>query len=1121
MTVVTCPACSAQLPANFKFCGECGAKLPARAVASPPPSSAGEPQAAARDEFRDVTILFADVTGFTALSERLDAESVHELMNACFDGLGRIVQAHGGHIDKYIGDSIMALFGAPTAHEDDPIRAAETALEMQAFVAKFATEHPTGTGNAPPFKMRIGLNCGTVVAGAIGAAVRRDYSVMGDAVNTASRLEAAADPGTILASGDFKRRVAQQFSFGAVRLLHLKGKEKPIEAYVLQGDRTSAAASTEADAPFVARSREAELIRLALNEDDTSGRWIEVRGPLGIGKTRLVEVALGRDRRLSVLRVTSRPSTAARPFALVRRIVQGVSHEILGTTEPPQSLDQFVRGLGPFADGLENYVSALWYIAAPDALGLKSPDPDPLTFRLTAERGLSILLANLARVRPTQVLFLDAYDFSDAETRNFLERFCASSPGEAPPIVTTVRGEGIASTQATAVIDLPALDDRSARELVKRVTKAAPLSEDVTRDIVRRGAGVPLFIKELVAKVEDDMASGATGAAAHSGARSTLTSALPGSLLGVMLARLDRLDPAARDFLGVCAVQGSEFSTKVASGIWRTRARAADDAKRMLDDLERRQFIDKIPGDGGRYTFSQELMQNACYDRMLRRDRRELHKSVAEVLIADAGDAQGVSPEVLATHYENSEQWLAAARQNVRAGDRAAALFANADALARYARALTALGEAGNQEVEHRAIAFDASRGAALVCLRIGDYAALKNHSAKMSDVASDPPAQVEAIRLRALAHMHGGDLEATEKLLKEATARLPEAEGGRGCTSVAGRLSYDYADVCYRLGRNNDAAAFIARCRALCDGAAAEVIRLDILEGRLAHVEGRFEDATALYERAHRAAQRAGSVSEEALTSNCMGNAARDSGRYAEAEAHFQRALDVWSRVGMTEAIAGAHNNLANLAISRGDRPRASHHYREALNAFEKIGNSAGRSIALMNLAILAIESGDATTAVRKADKACALLETTGNRMLLGLARVIKGEALIEMARFDDAQQLLDGVLKDYSEASHPLALAGAHRGLGRIRSAQDQNTSAIGNLAKSLELFDRLKRVQESARTQIHLAAAHRAQGDMKNARRLLTDAHKKFTDIGAGQDLEKCEAMLAALTSGDPDQ
>lgn len=1109
MAAVTCPNCSTEIPAHFKFCGECGVRLPARKAQD------GSVPQAQRDEFRDVTILFADVTGFTALSEKLDAEAVHELMNACFDGLGQIVQAHGGHIDKYIGDSIMALFGAPTAHEDDPVRAAETALEMQAFLTEFAARHKRSDEDAVPFKMRIGLNCGTVVAGAIGAAVRRDYSVMGDAVNIASRLESHAEPGTILASADFKHRVEQQFAFGPAQLLHLKGKERPIEAYVLCGEHAGLDLPVAADADiFVARNRELEDVIRALTSRPHDPAWIELRGPLGIGKTRLAEVALARQHSIRPLAIPSRATTAARPFALMRRILQALRQDLAGLVAPPGSREEFAAALAPVADGLEPYLNAIWYIAAPDALGLVRPDPDPLTFRLTLERGLTVLLGNVGKLQPRRLLFLDAFDVADAETRSFLERARVGSAKAFPAILTTVRGNGLPSPQASCVVDLGGLDNAASRQLIVLLSGSSSLAADVVDDIVRRSAGVPLFIKELVRKVEADIAS---GHAPSTGGRSAV-SALPGSLLGVMLSHLDRLAAPARELLGQCSVQGSEFTRSIASGIWAGRGGDASEVVRLFGDLERRQIISRVLGDAERWAFTQELMQNACYDRMLRRDRRELHKAVAAALVTAAAGEQGVSPELLATHYENAENWLAAAQQNLRAGDRAADIFANTDALARYARVLSALDElAGTTDTGTEIHAFMAHRGAAQVRLRIGDYPALKDHADRMLAVAGSRAGRAEAVRLKAQGFMHGGDLETADKMLIQACELSIDTDtDGDGCGSVTARVAYDHADVCYRLGRNRDAASFIAASRKHCKAGSTDTIRLDILDGRLAHTEGRFEDATALYERAYHAAQQAGSLSEEALTSNCMGNAARDSGRYTQAESHFLRALDVWTRTGNTEAIAGAHNNLANLAISRGDQTNAAYHYGEALSAFEKIGNTAGRSIALMNLAILAIESGDAAAAVNKADVACTLLQVSGNRMLLGLARVIKAEAMIDAVRLDEARCELESVVAEYSEASHPLALAGAYRGTGRIHLANARHDEAISEFERSLALFERLKRVQEAARTEVQLATALRGRGDLQAATAYLQKAKDRFTAIGAIRDLQRAEALLQSISS-----
>jgi len=378
-----------------------------------------------------------------------------------------------------------------------------------------------------------------------------------------------------------------------------------------------------------------------------------------------------------------------------------------------------------------------------------------------------------------------------------------------------------------------------------------------------------------------------------------------------------------------------------------------------------------------------------------------------------------------------------------------------------------------------------------------------------MRTAATIPAAGAEADRLEAQGRMHRGELDAAFNLLALARARLPQ-ENAADQEIIRGSLLYDHADVCHRLGRNSDAADLIGQCRNQCAPEGADAIRLDILEGRLAHTEGRFEAAVDLYQRAHHLAHGAGSLSEQALTSNYMGNAARDIGRYDEAEAYFTSALEVWNRTGMTEPIAGAHNNLANLAISRGDPGAAEHHYGEALVAFDKIGNTAGKAITLMNLAVLAIESANPAIAVTRAENARALLDTSHNRVLLGLASVIKGEALIEAERLKEAEEIFEIVMADYTEATHPLAIAGTLRGLGRIRETTGNREEAIALLKRALALYERLKRVQEAARTEVFLAHALDGAGKRIEAKEHLDSARRIFAEIGARRDLERAEAM-----------
>lgn len=1117
MTVVTCHSCGTQPPAGAKFCGECGAKLaPADVPATEPvpsaplsPASAAPTPALGRDEFRDVTVLFADVSGFTAMSERLDPEAVHRIMNACFDGLGQIIQRHGGHIDKYIGDSIMALFGAPTAHEDDSTRAAEAAIEMQIFLATFAKAHAREAGQT--FKMRIGLNCGLVLAGAVGTEGRRDYSVMGDVVNIAARLEQMARPGSILASADFKQRVARSFAFGPAVTLQLKGKERATQAFELVEERLADATSDGApdDRPFTGRVTEISELRDAIRIQDHRPRWIEIRGGLGIGKSRLVQQAFGGRADVTLVPIVARPATRLRPFALARRLLFAVHHHFAADSAALVDRTQFVAGIAPVSANLEPFLNALWYLAAPDALGLKTPDPDPLTFRRTVERGLKQLLSNIADYDHSIVLYLDAYDFGDEETRAFMERAWKRG-GAVPPVIATLRSDESAAPQTTQTIRLGPLDGAAAARLVALLSAKEPLTRDIVSEIVARSDGIPLFIEELTRKVAEDRAAAATPGSATAAPQL----ALPSSLLGLMISRLDRLEPEERDALAQCAVQGVEFSMLIAERVHEARGGKPETLRRVLHSLERRSIVQSARSADDRWSFAQILMQNACYDSMLKRDRRALHSAVADSLMAASGGARGVSAELLSSHFELSERWLDAAAQNIRAGERAADIYANSDALARFQRALRALGELDSDTQETRHLAFSAHRNAGLVTLRIGQYGVLETHAHAMRDVASTGLERAEADRLAAQGLLHRGNADAAEHLLTAACDQAFAATAVQGAAgghdTVTCHILYDLADVRMRQGAFASALDLIGRCRTLVGADCSEALQLDILEGRIAHTQGRFQDAVALYEIAHQRAARAGSLSEEALTSNYMGNAARDVGRYGDAETYFAKALAIWSRVGLAESIGGAHNNLANLAISRGDVATARDHYTRAQHAFDDIGNAAGQALALTNLAILDIETGMFADAVVKSAKASDQFAKSGNRVLFGLSTVIMGEALIEQDRLGDARAAFETVLAAYDEITHPLAIAGSRRGLGRVALAEGTISDAIADLETAHVLYEKLAREQEAARTELHLARALSKAGRLADAHARLTNARQRFAAIGAINDLEKAERL-----------
>ena len=308
-----CPHCGNEIPQSFRYCGYCGRCI-AEAKGDAALRQQAETQTLSRDERRDITVLFCDVSGFTSLCERLDAEEVHAVMNECFTGLGRAIQEHGGFVDRYLGDALLALFGAPIAHEDDPVRACFAALAMNTFLAAFSEQHRSRTGM--DLQMRIGVHCGIVVAGGVGSQARLVYGARGDTMNTAARLQSAAQPGAILVSREVVKRTRSMFEFTLPQRFVLKGKVQPVDACQLLRKTEERREGSDEWAVVRLVGRETELHQLAqhVRAPHPFCRWTEVVGEQGIGKTRLVQGAVHMVPGSRLLLVTADPDTRIQPF---------------------------------------------------------------------------------------------------------------------------------------------------------------------------------------------------------------------------------------------------------------------------------------------------------------------------------------------------------------------------------------------------------------------------------------------------------------------------------------------------------------------------------------------------------------------------------------------------------------------------------------------------------------------------------------------------------------------------------------------------------------------------------------------------------------------------------------
>ena len=493
-----CGRCGEWAPDRARFCPECGTRL-AAAVA-------------VEERRKVVTVVFADVVGSTALGERVDAETLHWAMQRWFDRMRRAVERHGGTIEDYRGDGVMAVFGIPVAHEDDALRAARAALEMR------DAGRELGAPRGVALRVRIGLNTGQAATGS--RADGRSFTT-GDAVNVAARLEQAAPVGEILLGAATYRLVAHAVEAEAVAPLTVKGKQAALAAYRLLGAASQGAGPAAAHRrPMVDREDEAARV-LAAFERASDARACElctVVGSPGVGKSRLV-------------------AELARTFADRATIASGRCLPY-GETLTWWPLVEALGGLLEALDGAE-------HPAIPRAAEVLDGDPVAPD---EAQWALRVVLERLARRRPL-VLAVDDLQWADPSFLDLLDHLTEAvrdAPllllGTAPPGAVR-RPPGLAAGAVT----LDPLPDAHAGELLGRLAGAAPIGADARSRILEVAEGNPLFVVELVAMAED-------------GGEALTDVALPPTIQALLAARLDRLAPAERVVLEAAAIEGKEFT---------------------------------------------------------------------------------------------------------------------------------------------------------------------------------------------------------------------------------------------------------------------------------------------------------------------------------------------------------------------------------------------------------------------------------------------------------------------------------------------------------------------------------------------------------------------------------
>jgi adenylate cyclase len=1012
-----------------RYCSSCGATI---ADASPSLQVSEDTPAALGEQRKVVTVLFADLSGSTPLGERLDPEQLRGVYERYFSALSRQVRRYEGTIDKYVGDAIMAVFGAPMSHEDDAERAIRAGLAMQGAIAELNDDVEREHGVR--LALRVGINTGEVVAGLLASDAQHAYTVVGDTVNTAHRFEAIAPTGEVVVSEATRQLAIHHFEFEALPAVALKGKRDDVVPYRVvraREDEVFPGVGT-----LVGRASEMEELRAALG-DALEGRGcaLALVGEAGVGKSRLV-LEFRRELAAGLPRLVGRCASYAQntPYALLAELLRGTF--AIGASDPePAARGRVLEGMSRFGIEASDAVTTLLL----DLLGFgERSSIGPELKRQIVVSTTRELLARATAELPL-VIVVEDMQWIDSASASVLTDVVDGLPTLACLLIITSRPGG-APSWATRSIALRPLGEDDATALIAELATDA-LSADLQTRVRERTAGNPFFIEEVVRH-----------------ARASGVGDIPATIQEAVEARLDHLADAPREVLDTGAIVGRSFWYRL---IHRVLPRLP--LAEHLDTLERESFIARrATRPELTYAFRQPLIQEVAYRMQLASTRRVMHGRVGAAIEALYEQRLDEFTDTLAYHYGRSDDGAKARTWLVRAGDRARTLFANDEALTAYRAALdrTTDDNTATAILEHIGD----------IETLVGQYdEALATYARARERVGiGDPALDARLLRKTGAAYRWKGDYASALRTLDDARARLGSADDAEAARIALqlGMAEFHRGDYPaaraplmqgVELGRRVGADDVLAEGLKLLGnvannlGALREAVEqynlsLEIFErlddkagiadlrsnlGNMYRRMGRFDAALSEHRASLALRQRIGHRWGVGTSHNNIGEVLRSMGRPAEAVPSLERALETWDAIGASAAAGLARMNLGSARVEAGDIVRGRADLREALGRLQgtKFLPSAHRDLALAELA-----AGDADAAAGHAEQALALARAANARQTEAQVERVLGQIALARGERERARELLETSRRTFNELGEQTELARTDAVLARV---------------------------------------------------------------------------------------
>jgi predicted ATPase/class 3 adenylate cyclase len=1073
-----CPQCGSPNAPTVKFCGECGTRLDEAA----PAAAAAPPRAAPVSERRLVSVLFADLVGFTSLSESRDAEEVREFLTRYFETCRTLITRYGGTVEKFIGDAVMAVWGTPTAREDDAERAVRAAVELTAAVSALGQE-----AGAPELRARAGVLTGeaAVTIGAEGQGM-----VAGDLVNTASRIQSAADPGTVLVGESTRRATEAAVAYEDAGLHELKGKSESVQlwrALRITAGLKGALKSSVLEAPFVGRERELRLLKELFHASGENGKaqLVTITGIAGIGKSRLSweffkyidgladDVWWHRGRCLSY-------GEGVAYWALAEMV--RMRCEIVEDEEPASAREKLRATL---EEHLADEEERRWVEPRlAHLLGLEEGAPGDQENLFSAWR---ILFERLSEESPVVLVFEDM-QWADAGLLDFLEYLLEWSRSHplyvlalARPELTDKRPSWGAGKRNFTSLYLEPLSALMMNELLAGLVPGLP--EDLRSAILQRAEGVPLYAVETVRMLIDRGLLVQHGNV-YQPAGPIDTLEVPETLHALIAARLDGLSAEERALVQDAAVLGKTFTKQ---GISSLSGAESEQLEQLLGALLRKEILtvqaDPRSPERGQYAFLQDIVKHVAYETLSRHERKARHLAAARHLETASSDEDEIV-EVIAAHYVDAynaapddpdagELRETARKMLVRAGDRAASLAATAEAQHAYERAV---------------------------------------------ELADDPLTQADLYERAGLMAHGGARLEASTHW-----ERAISLFGAAGATHPAARVNARLAEVMWDRGRLEQGVESMDRAYQVLaeEEADADLAALAAQLGRFLFFAGRHEAALQRIETALELAEALALPETFSAALNTKAIILVSHGRRLEGLALLQYALDVALDHDKPSAALRAYYNLAD-TLSHLDRYEdAETAVRDGLAFAHRVGNRRyeqqflGQSYSLFCL-------GQWDDVLEWASQLPQDENWVGARQGYGTAASVYVIVNVHRGRLDEAERIT-ALLKEFLTSGDAQERTSHRCGTAALLLAQGDATGALALADEVIEASAEMGYTQEYVKESLVIALEAALQlHDLDRVEQLLA----MIDGLPPGKRAQFLEAValrfhgrLAELT-GDPD-